>query len=88
MAIYASVVLPPYDKVKAPSLPLPVAYEQAITFLGNGTNQYHCISAEISNNFSSDGEWYFTFYSTNSAAMPKRIAVTFEGKVIEDNGLR
>lgn len=84
--LFASVILPPYDKSKLPGLPLPVAYEYAVASLGSATNQFHCVSAEITTSFSSAGEWYFTFYSTNST--PKFVAVEFNGKVIFDNGLR
>ena len=77
-----------YDKSKAPTLTLPLAYDRAMSALGAYTNTFHCISATITTTFSLEGEWYFTFYSTNSNTMPKRIAVEFNGKVVLDNGLR
>lgn len=86
--LFASVILPPYNKSKPPSLSLPDAYERAIAALGSSTNHFHCINASVTTQFSSDGEWYFTFYSTNSNSMPKFVAVEFNGKVILDNGLR
>jgi hypothetical protein len=85
--LYASYVSPPYDKSKQPGLSLPTGYEYAMTALGSDTNQFHCVSATITTEFSDDG-WYFTFCSTNSKTMPKLIVVEFNGKVIFDNGLR
>ncbi len=86
--LYASLILPPYKKSKPPSIPLPIAYERAIAFLGSDTNQFHCVSASITTEFTPEGEWYFTFYSTNTNAEPKSIAVEFNGKVVFDNGWR
>ncbi len=88
MTLLASIVLPPYNKSKPPSLPLPAAYERAISTLGAATNEFHCISANITTEFTPEGEWYFTFYSTNSNVAPKFIAVEFNGKVVFDNGFR
>jgi hypothetical protein len=85
---YATFISPPYDKSKPPKMPLPTAYVKAMIALGSDTNQFHCVSAIITTEFSTDGEWYFTFCSTNSKVMPKLIAVEFDGKVIFDNGLR
>jgi hypothetical protein len=85
---YATIIGPPYDKSRPPGMSLPVAYEHAVVALGSETNQFHCISAEVSNNFFSEGEWYFTFCSTNSKTMPKMIAIGFNGKVVFDNGYR
>lgn len=86
--LYASVILPPYDKSKPPSLSLPVAYDHALSVIGAKTNELHCTSAELTTYFSSDGEWYFTFCSTNANARPKHIAVKFNGEAFLDNGLR
>ena len=86
-ALYASFISPPYDKSKPPKMPLPIAYERAVTALGADTNQFHCISANVTTEFSDEG-WYFTFCSTNSKIMPKLIVVEFNGKIIFDNGLR
>jgi hypothetical protein len=88
ITVFASVVLPPYNKSKPPSISLPVAYERAVAALGSATNEFHCISASVTTEFTSEGEWYFTFYSTNSNSMPKFIAVEFNGKVVFDNGFR
>ena len=86
--LYASLVLPPYDKSKPPGITMPVAYECAMTALGSATNQFYCVSASITTEFTSEGEWHFTFCSTNSKAMPKLIVVEFNRKVIFDNGYR
>ncbi len=67
---------------------LPNAYSLAIATVGSATNQFHCVSAVVTDELIGGGEWYFTFYSTNSKAIPKLIAVGFNGKVIEDNGFR
>ncbi len=75
-----------YDKTKPPGLSLPAAYECAMSALGSETNEYHCLDAKITTLFSSEGEWYFTFYSTNASATPKLIAVEFNGKVVFDHG--
>lgn len=86
MALFASFITP-YDNAKSPTLPLPLAYERAMTALGTSTNQFHCISADIQTSFSPDGEWFFTFYSTNSK--PKWVTVEFNGKThVEDILLR
>jgi hypothetical protein len=80
--LYAGLGLPPYDKTKPPKISLPAAYELAITALGSRTNEFHCIDASVTTMHSRDGEWYFTFYSTNVQAAPKYVAVEFGGKVI------
>ena len=85
--VFASLVMPPWDNTKAPSLSLPAAYQLAVTSLGSATNQFHCVGASINTEFSSPG-WYFTFYSTNAAARQRCFCVEFDGKVIEDNFLR
>jgi len=87
LAVCASAVRPPYDKTQPPKMTLPDAYDRAIAALGPATNQFHCVSATLTNEFSDDG-WYFTFYSTNSNVMPKLVVVEFNGKVIFDNGYR
>lgn len=85
--LYASLVAPPYDKSKPPGMTLPNAYEKAMVALGSETNQFHCVSATITTEFSDNG-WYFTFCSTNSKVPSKLIVVEFNGKVIFDNGYR
>jgi hypothetical protein len=87
IALHASLNQPPYNKSKPPGLSLPVAYERAMIALGSDTNQFHCVSATITTEFSDDG-WYFTFCSTNSKALPKLVVVEFNGKVIFDGGER
>lgn len=74
-----------YDSSKPPSLLLPAAYERATAALGSATNQFHCISASVETTFSTNGEWFFTFYSTNS--QPKWVTVEFKGKVHVQNDL-
>jgi hypothetical protein len=86
--LFASVILPPYDKSIPPGLSLPTAYACAMAKLGNETNQFHCISAEISRIYTSEGEWRFSFYSTNSTVIPKFILVQFNGETDFDTGLR
>jgi hypothetical protein len=74
----------PYDNSKPPSLSLPAGYELALAALGSATNQFHCISANISTDFGSPG-WFFTFYSTNTPPRNKFVTVEFGGKVhVED----
>jgi hypothetical protein len=77
VALFASVVIP-YNNSKKPTLLLPKAYQLATSALGTDTNEFHCISATIDTTFSGDGEWLFTFYSTNSK--PKWVSVEFDGK--------
>jgi hypothetical protein len=80
--VFASLSVP-YDNTKKPQLALPVAYEKAMAVLGPATNQFHCVSATVQTSFSPEGEWFFTFYSTNST--PKWVTVEFKGKVhVED----
>src|ERR1039457_7016623 len=91
-AVFASLIGPPWDNTKPPTLPLPAAYQLAVTALGSATNQFHCVSASINTEFSSPG-WYFTFCSTNTSSAfrnPNKrcVCVEFDGKVIEDNFLR
>lgn len=88
MISLASIIFPPYNKLKSPSLSLPDAYYRAAMALGDETNRYHCVSANITTSFSPDGEWYFTFYPNKSNSIPRLIAVEFDGKVDFDNGAR
>jgi len=81
------VIWPSYDYSKIPSISLPVAYQQALTFLGQDTNQYHCVSANLGNWNFKDGEWDFYFRTqtqTNGTSLITRdrdIAVFFDGTV-------
>jgi hypothetical protein len=88
ITVYAKIITPLYNKSKPPTMSLPVAYEHAVEALGSETNQLHCVSATVTDEFVSGGEWYFTFCSTNSKSTPKWIAVGFNGKVIFDHGDR
>lgn len=82
--LFASIFVP-YNNSKAPSLPLPVAYERAMAALGNTTNQFHCLSARVTTDYGADGEWQFAFCSTNSQPKHKWVTVQFNGKIhIED----
>jgi hypothetical protein len=69
----------PYNVAKEPALVLPTAYNQALTALGAETNKFHCVGASIETSLSPDGEWRFTFYSTNLT--PKWVTVEFNGKI-------
>ncbi len=80
--VFAAAVFP-YNNAKPPRLSLSDAYSYAITALGSATNQFHCVSATIETTFSADGEWFFTFYSTNSN--PKWVSVEFDGKSHVEN---
>lgn len=85
VALFARPAWPGYDESKPPSLPLPVAYEKAMTYLGQATNQYHCVRASVSNRLVRDGEWDFTFAAstpTNGVPNNKQIVVCFDGTVI------
>ena len=80
--LFASAVIP-YDNSRPPKVSLPVAYERAVNMLGSLTNQFHCISANVTTDFGPVGGWQFTFYSTNSR--PKWVTVEFNGVIhIED----
>jgi len=77
-----------YDAKQAPSLPLPVAYERAMSALGSETNQWHCISASLTTMFCPDGGWKLGFCSTNSDR-PRSVIVPFNGTpIVEDLVLR
>jgi hypothetical protein len=82
--VFARFPSAPNDRTKPPSLPLPAAYQIAITALGQSTNQFHCVSASASAELSSPG-WKFTFSSTNISVIPKCFYVEFDGKVYEDD---
>jgi len=77
-ALFAGLFIP-YNVAKEPALLLPTAYNQALTALGVETNKFHCVSASIETSLSPDGEWRFTFYSTNLT--PKWVTVEFNGKI-------
>lgn len=77
--LYAEMDVP-YDNSKPPELSLPDAYNSAAVALGSDTNQFHCISAKIETRFSPQGEWFFTFCSTNASAQLRWVSVEFNGK--------
>ena len=81
--VLARIVIP-WDNTKPPTLPLPLAYQLAATTLGSATNQFHCVTARLSNDFGGPG-WYFYFYSTNASVMQRCFCVKFDGTVIEDD---
>ena len=72
-----------YNLSKPPTLALPTAYYYAVAALGYETNQFHCISANVATSFSPEGEWFFTFCSTNSKS--KWVTVEFSGKTHVEN---
>jgi hypothetical protein len=76
--VFASLSIP-YDRAKPPSLLLPDAYQRAATALGVDANRFHCISANITTDFSAGGGWMFAFCSTNSRM--KWVTVDFTGKI-------
>jgi len=72
-----------WDNTKPPTLPLPVAYQLAVTALGQATNQFHCVSAGVTTD--PGPGWDFTFYSTNASGIPRIFCVEFDGNVIEED---
>jgi hypothetical protein len=84
MLTYATFITP-YNTSKPANMPLPTAYAYAMSYLGSATNQFHCLSAKITTDYGADGEWQFTFYSTNAQPKHKWVTVEFNGKIhIED----
>ena len=73
-----------WPEKKAPRLALPEAYSCAATALGSATNQYHCLRANWQNSRSPNGEWLFTFCSTNGSY--KSVFVFFDKKTQVQNG--
>jgi hypothetical protein len=67
-----------YNRSVAPRLPLDSAYKIAMTTLGQATNEFYCVGAGLAISFSPDGEWLFSFSSTNGT--PKYVTVEFDGK--------
>jgi hypothetical protein len=63
---------------------LPVAYQLAATKLGLATNQFHCVSAKLSDDFGGPG-WYFYFSPTNASIMQRCFCVELDGTVIEED---
>jgi hypothetical protein len=80
LSITVFAALPPrYDVSSPPSLPLPAAYQLAVAALGSVTNQFHCVSAIVSEEFGTPG-WDFTFCSTNKPARYEYVTVEFTGE--------
>ncbi len=83
--LFAQIHGPPYDNSKPPTLPLPAAYQFALTGLGSATNQLYCVEAHLTMDWGQP-RWSFTFCSTNK---PQKImTVDFQGKVQQDFGAR
>jgi len=76
-----------YDNAKPPGISLPTAYALADTALDSATNQFHCVRATITTEFSGGAEWYFTFCTTNLPPTYKYVGVRFDGKVHVDDEL-
>ncbi len=83
-ALFANIG-PWYDNSKTPGILLPDAYKLALGALGSLSNQFHCVDAKIDTRFSPDGEWYFTFCSTNAKARPEWVTIEFTGKTHVEN---
>jgi hypothetical protein len=79
--LFAAPMLRPWDSTKSLGISLPAAYAQATTALGSATNQLHCVGATISTHFSPEGEWCFTFCTTNQTPKFKFVGVRSDGKV-------
>jgi len=73
-----------YNDSVTPKLPLDLAYDIAVSSLGQATNEFHCVGASLASHFSNDGEWLFDFHSTNAMAKwnatEKWVTVEFDGK--------
>jgi hypothetical protein len=67
-----------YDETKPPRLSLPDAYQLATRALGSETNQFRCLGAGIVISRSPDGEWLFTFCTTNQPPARKYVFVFFD----------
>ena len=85
--VFASLLGPPYDNSKQPTLSLPDAYQLAFVAFGSTTNQFHCVGAKITTDFGAP-RWSFDFYSTNTPPRLKCMTVDFKGKTQEDFGDR
>ena len=72
-----------YTRSRPPRLSLGAAYPLALQALGKATNDFHCTDASLQLALSADGEWMFTFWTTNGTH--KYVTVEFGGKThIED----
>ena len=67
-----------YDETKPPHLALPDAYSLAMQAMGGKTNQFYCLGGDVLLSGSPDGEWLFTFSSTNN--LKKYVFVFFDKK--------
>jgi hypothetical protein len=61
---------------KRPRLDLGDAYQCALVALGSATNQFYCVCASCQLPRPADGEWMFSFFSTNGLA--KHAFVSFD----------
>jgi len=82
--VFARLLTGPPD-TKQPRLALPDAYTEAAHALGAATNQFYCIRAGTLISRSPDGEWLFTFCSTNGAY--KSVFVFFDKQTRVEDGL-
>jgi hypothetical protein len=82
--VFARLLLGPPD-TKPPRLALPDAYTEAAHALGAATNQFYCIRAGTLISRSPDGEWLFTFCSTNGAY--KSVFVFYDKQTRVEDGL-
>ena len=77
--------LPGADPKIVPAVPLPDAYQQAMSTLGAATNDFHCSNAR----FITEGEyWTFGFYNTNGTLKTVEVSTNavhaFDGPRSED----
>jgi hypothetical protein len=61
---------------KRPRLDLGDAYQCALVALGSATNQFYCVRASCQLPRPADGEWMFSFGSTNGPV--KTVFVSFD----------
>jgi hypothetical protein len=56
-----------YGEERQPPISMPEAYTMATQALGSATNEFYCVHANTQISRSQDGEWLFSFCSTNGA---------------------
>jgi hypothetical protein len=77
-----------WPHTKPPPLTLPQAYVEATQALGSATNEFYCVSANAQIAMALDGEWLFSFCSTNGGR--KDVVVAFDKNVkpkVVDGGI-
>jgi hypothetical protein len=74
-----------WPDTQPPRLALPDAYAAATNALGATTNQFYCVGAGTLISRSPDGEWLFTFCSTNGAY--KSVFVFFDKQTRVEDGV-